>query len=150
MRRFLITSALLLAAACASSQIQRPAEKLYFSVEVRREGVLVGKPKLLGETGKALRVERRQPGATEADYALRLRPEREGDRFRIELDATVSDARGHRELALLHGQEKQLELGRYPGELSVSLTLMRVDSPEFRALMGLVEGEAAARGPSAI
>ena len=31
----------------------------------------------------------------------------------------------------------QAGLGRYPGDLEVSLLLMKVDSPEFRALMDL-------------
>ncbi len=146
MRRFAVIAALLLlAAACASSQVQRPPEKLYFAVELRSEGVVVGKPKLLGETGKPLRVERRQPGASVADYQLRLFPSRDGERFKLSLDAEVKDARGHQELALLHGQERKLELGHYAGELSISVTLMKVDSPEFRALMGLIDEEKMAK-----
>ncbi|MGQ0508614.1 MAG: hypothetical protein ACT4TC_25220 [Myxococcaceae bacterium] len=140
--KLLITASLALAvAACVSTAAPKAPEKLYFAVELRRDGELVGKPKLLGETGKPLRVERRQQGATLADYELRLLPERDGGQFKVELDAAVRDAGGHQELALLHGQEKKLQLGRLPGELEISLTLMKVDSPEFRTLMGLVESE---------
>lgn len=152
MRRLAAIAIALFIAACASTQGKAlPPEKLYFAVELRHDGKLVGKPKLLGETGRVVRVEKRQQGATIPDYQLRLTPERDGEeRFRIELDAAVRDSRGHRELALLHGQEKKLELGKFPGDLEVSLTLMKVDSPEFRALMGLVEAEQTARAPSAI
>ncbi|XXF81532.1 hypothetical protein P2318_06490 [Myxococcaceae bacterium GXIMD 01537] len=113
------------------------AESLYFALEVRREGRLVAQPKLLGETGRTVRAERRRPGATQPDYRLVLTPTAEGEAFRLELDLALPELRGHSELALLHGQERKVQLGRFPGELEVSLLLMRVDSPEFRALMDL-------------
>jgi hypothetical protein len=113
------------------------AEPLYFALEVRREGRLVAKPKLLGETGRTLRAERRKPGAAEPDYRLVLTPTVEGETFLLELDLVLPEVRGHSELALLHGQERKVQLGRNPGDLEVSLLLMKVDSPEFRALMDL-------------
>ncbi|MFP2933208.1 hypothetical protein ACLESO_50295 [Pyxidicoccus sp. 3LG] len=58
----------------------------------------------------------------------------------------LPEAEGHSELALLHGQQRKLQLGRVPGELEVSLLLMKVDSPEFRALMQL--GERTGKGSS--
>jgi len=113
------------------------AEPLYFALEVRREGRLVAQPKLLGETGRTLRAERRKPGASEPDYRLVLTPTSEGETFRLELDLVLPEIKGHSQLALLHGQERKVQLGRYPGDLEVSLLLMKVDSPEFRALMDL-------------
>jgi hypothetical protein len=113
------------------------AEPLYFALEVRREGRLVAQPKLLGETGRTVRAERRKPGASEPDYRLVLTPTTEGETFHLELELMLPEARGHSELALLHGQERKVQLGRYPGDLEVSLLLMKVDSPEFRALMDL-------------
>lgn len=113
------------------------AEPLYFALEVRHEGRLVAQPKLLGETGRTVRAERRKPGASEPDYRLVLTPTAEGEAFHLELDLALPEVRGHSELALLHGQERKLQLGRHPGELEVSLLLMKVDSPEFRALMDL-------------
>ena len=146
MRRLLFP--LMLMTACATPlREQSPGEKLYFALELRSEGHLVGKPKLLGESGKPLSVERRQPGARTPDYRLALMPSWQGDRYRVALEVALPGAQGHRDFELLQGEEKQLELGRAPGELQVTLLLMRVDSPEFRALMQLSDP---ARGPRAI
>lgn len=126
------------------------AEPLYFALEVRREGRLVAQPKLLGETGRTLRAERRKPGATQPDYQLVLTPILEGDMYHLSLELTLPELRGHSELALLHGQQRKLQLGKAPGELEVSLLLMRVDSPEFRALMDLADDTATGGGPRPI
>jgi hypothetical protein len=117
-----------------------PSQKLYFAVEVVREGRVVAQPKLLGEAGRRLTAERRAPGATAPDYTLSLMPVLSGDRYRIDLDVLLPGSKGHSELALLHGEERRLELGRKPGDLAIRLMVMEVDSPEFRALMGLMDG----------
>jgi hypothetical protein len=124
---------------CVAGLLPREAkaEPLYFALEVRREGRLVAQPKLLGETGRTLRAERRKPGASTPDYRLVLTPKAEGESFRLELDLVLPEVKGHSELALLHGQERKVQLGRWPGDLEVSLLLMKVDSPEFKALMDL-------------
>ena len=124
-------------ACIAAGPTQAQAEPLYFALEVRREGRLVAQPKLLGETGRTVRAERRKPGASEPDYRLVLTPTAEGETFHLELDLMLPEIKGHSELALLHGQERRVQLGRHPGDLEVSLLLMKVDSPEFRALMEL-------------
>ncbi|MBN1210807.1 MAG: hypothetical protein JXB05_38520 [Myxococcaceae bacterium] len=121
------------------------AESLYFALEVRREGRLVAQPKLLGETGRTIRAERRKPGAAQSDYRLILTPIAEGNTYHLSLEVALPELRGHSELALLHGQQRKLQLGKAPGELEVSLLLMRVDSPEFRALMDLAD-ESAGQG----
>lgn len=126
------------------------AEPLYFALEVRREGRLVAQPKLLGETGRTLRAERRKPGAPQSDYQLVLTPIEEGGLYHLSLELTLPELRGHSELALLHGQQRKLQLGKVPGELEVSLLLMRVDSPEFRALMDLADDSASGGGPRPI
>ncbi|WP_171817865.1 hypothetical protein [Pyxidicoccus fallax] len=123
----------------AAARAEPRAEPLYFAVEVRREGRIVAQPKLLGETGRTLRAERRRPGAPLPDYRLILTPKASGDSYLLQLDLLLPEAEGHSELALLHGQQRKLQLGRVPGELEVSLLLMKVDSPEFRALMQLSE-----------
>ncbi|SEU13593.1 hypothetical protein [Stigmatella erecta] len=130
-------------AALTSFMVPAPAEAepLYFALEVRREGRLVAQPKLLGETGRTLRAERRKPGAPHSDYQLILKPMPEGQSYRLALDLTLPELRGHSDLSLLHGQQRKLQLGNVPGELEVSLLLMRVDSPEFRAMMNLSESE---------
>lgn len=122
------------------------AEPLYFALEVRREGRLVAQPKLLGETGRTLRAERRKPGATQPDYQLVLTPIVEGGLYHLSLELSLPELRGHSELALLHGQQRKLQLGKVPGELEVSLLLMKVDSPEFRALMDLADDSATGGG----
>jgi hypothetical protein len=122
------------------------AEPLYLALEVRREGRLVAQPKLLGETGRTIRAERRKPGAAQPDYRLILTPIAEGDTYHLSLELTLPEGGGgHSELALLHGQQRKVQLGK-TGELEVSLLLMRVDSPEFRALMDLAEDSAGQRG----
>ncbi len=117
-----------------------PSQKLYFAVEVLREGRVVAQPKLLGEAGRRITAERRAPGASAPDYTLSLMPVLSGDKYRIDLDLLLPDSQGHSELALLHGEERKFELGRKPGDLAVRLMVMEVDSPEFRALMGLMDG----------
>ncbi|MGZ3457366.1 MAG: hypothetical protein ACXU86_02555 [Archangium sp.] len=132
--------ALVVGLACiAALPRQAQAEPLYFALEVRHEGRLVAQPKLLGETGRTVRAERRKPGASAPDYRLVLTPRAEGETFHLELDLMLPEVQGHSELALLHGQERRVQLGRYPGDLEVSLLLMKVDSPEFRALMDLAD-----------
>jgi hypothetical protein len=125
-----------------AAPVPAQAEPLYFALEVRREGRLVAQPKLLGETGRTLRAERRRPGAAQPDYRLILTPTMEGAFFQLSLDLALPEVRGQSKLALLHGQERKVQLGRFPGELEVSLLLMKVDSPEFRALMDLSEDNA--------
>ncbi|MCE9669425.1 hypothetical protein LY474_16565 [Myxococcus stipitatus] len=140
--------ALLVGGVCGAMPATAAAEPLYFAVEVWRDGRLVAQPKLLGETGRTLRAERRRPGAPLPDYRLVLMPKMDGETFMLQLDLLLPEAKGHSELALLHGQQRKLQLGRVPGELEVSLLLMKVDSPEFRALMQLTEDNAGTGGSS--
>lgn len=127
-------------AAFAASRPQA-TEKLYLALEVRQEGKLIGTPKLLGEIGKAVRAERRQPGAAVADYRLALLPVQFGDFFQIDLDVKLPKAEGHGNLFVMHGEQRRVELGDKPGDLVVSLTVMKVNSPEFKALMNLVASD---------
>lgn len=135
--------------ACATAE-RNTHERLYFAMELRSGGRLVGKPKLLGESGKLLKVERKTPGSDVPDYHMELLPKAEGDHYAIQLDVQVPDGSkdAHSELAMLHGEVKKVQLGKKPGELEMELLMMRVDSPEFRALMGLPDGTE--RGPNAI
>ena len=150
MRTLVIMTALLALGGCAWKSAQpAPSEKLYFALEVRREGKLVARPKLLGETGKLLRAERRQPGAELPEYQLVLKPTDRGDKYHLVLDLKLPELSGHSELALFHGEERRLELGSHEGDLEVSLLILRVDSPEFRALMNLA-AQAPAQAASSI
>jgi hypothetical protein len=134
-----VAAAALFAAACATAPKPKDAQQLYFAVEVAQAGKVIARPKLLGETGKRMQAERRQPGATEPDYRLVLEPVPSGKGYRIKLDLALPQIQGHSELALLHGEERKVELGARPGDLQLSLMVMKVDSPEFRALMELGE-----------
>jgi hypothetical protein len=111
-------------------------ERLYFSLEVKQEGRVVAAPKLLGVEGKRIRVERRQPGAASPDYRLVLFPNQVGSHYDVTFDLELGGAQWHYDLQLDHGQVRKLAL-RNPQALDVELTLFRVDSPEFRALMGI-------------
>jgi hypothetical protein len=135
-----------LGAAAAATEPHR----LYFAVEVVKEGKVVASPKLLGESGRRLVAERRAPGAETSDYRLSLTPELTGDRYRIDLDLRLPDRNGHTKVALLHGEERSVELGKQPGDLAIRLMVMRVDSPEFQALMGLLDDEPGVGGSGAI
>jgi hypothetical protein len=139
-RRLLwVTAVALVAVACATAPRPKDAQQLYFAVEVAQAGKVIARPKLLGETGKRVQAERRQPGATQPDYRLVLEPVPSGKGYRIKLDLALPQMQGHSELALLHGEERKIELGARPGDLQLSLLVMKVDSPEFRALMELGE-----------
>ncbi len=150
MRLFLLVAGILCGSAVGScsSTPKEPGEPLYFAMEVREQGRLVAKPKLLGHSGVRLQAERRQPGATEPDYSLTLDPTRSGESFKVSVDLKLPDSHGHSEFALKHGQEQTVQLGAKPGDLEISLLVMRVDSPEFRALIALNSG--ASSGSDAI
>jgi hypothetical protein len=150
--RCLVVAALsFLAVACATAP-KAKGQPLYFAVEVAEGGKVIARPKLLGETGKRVRVERRQPGAAQPDYRLVLDPSPEGVGYRIKLDLALPKQQGHSELAMLHGEERRIELGTHPGDLRISLMVMKVDSPEFKALMELGEQQQQerARAPGSI
>lgn len=142
-------AAALLAAACATAGTPRPkGQELYFELEVAEAGKVIAHPRFLGEAGRRLRAERRPTGSTDPDYQLVLQPQAAGSGYRIQLDLATPRGAGHSDLALGHGEARKVELGPHPGDLEVSLLVMRVDSPEFRALMDL--GSAPRELPSSI
>lgn len=113
---------------------------LYFAVELKKDGQVVGRPKLLGAEGKRLAVEKRKPGAEDFDYRMVLFPHaRAGDRYELTLDVDVPGASFHYDLQLLHGEIQKV--GEKPAArnkgFEVELLVLKVDSPEFRALMAL-------------
>lgn len=112
------------------------AEFIYLQLELRRDGKVVGQPQLVGETGKALKAVRRAPGAVQPDWSLQLMPRAEGDHYAVEVGVEIGERRGHSDVSLDHGQRRQVRLEGNDA-LEVRVLLMRVDSPEFRALMDL-------------
>ena len=73
-RVFAVSLAVLVVAGCVTTPAKVDPPQLYLALEVKRDGVVVGTPQLLGFAGKAITVERRQPGATAPDYRLELSP----------------------------------------------------------------------------
>src|SRR5262249_53978168 len=112
-------------------------------LEIRREGRLLAMPQFLGEAGKVLRAERRPPGASVPDYRLEISPFQATEhRFHLKLAVAVPGQHGSSQLQIAHGEVRKLELGTRKGDLEVKLLLMKVDSPEFRALMKLSNRDA--------
>lgn len=134
MRRFLFPL-LLAVAACATPEVavQTPKEPLYFAIEMRQGGHLVGTPRLVGFSGKSIVAERAAPGARHADYHLELHPTAKGPGYQVGFSLDLGQGLRSSQLSLLHGQERTFQLDE---STEVRLLLLKVDSPEFRALMG--------------
>ncbi len=119
--------------ACAApSTATRAPEALYLSVEVQEHGRTVARPQVVGFEGNEIIVERRAPDAVTADYRLVLSPREAGQGYGVELDLTLPRGRRLGHVGLLHGEERRVPLG---GDIELKVLLMRVDSPEFRALI---------------
>lgn len=124
-------------AGCATPLPEAEAEarqQLYFAIELSQDGRKLGAPQLLGYEGKQVVAEKRAPGALEADYRLVLKPRGAGAGYKVVLEVVLPSGRKLGEVALLHGEERSVQLG---DATELKLLLMRVDSPEFRALMKL-------------
>lgn len=133
-RIFLLSLAtLIVTAGCASqAQVTRAPEALYLAIEVQEHGQTVAKPKVLGFEGKNITVERRQPNAPLADYKLVVTPREEGQGYGVKLDLELPSGRRLGHVGLLHGEERRVVLD---DEIELKVMLMRVDSPEFKALV---------------
>ncbi|MBX7099035.1 MAG: hypothetical protein K1X89_15095 [Myxococcaceae bacterium] len=119
-------------AACASPERSaRPPERLYFAVELKQHGLKVGAPKLLGYSERAIVVEKTTPGSAFPDYHLELRPRARGPGFQVGFALDTGRGLKSSEVSLLHGEERRLMLD----DTEVTLRLLKVDSPEFRALV---------------
>ncbi len=129
----LLATTLSLAIGCtASSSTSRTPEALYLKVEVQEHGKTVAAPNLLGFEGRHIIVEKRASKAVAPDYRLVLMPNEVGAGYGVQFDLVLPS--GHRmgQVGLLHGEERRVLLD---DDTQLKLLLMRVDSPEFRALM---------------
>ncbi len=124
---------------CATPLPDLPAsrQQLYFAIELSQDGHKIGSPQLLGFEGKQVVAEKRAPGATQADYRLVLRPREFGAGYKVVLEVVLPSGRKLGELDVLHGEERIVQLD---DATELKLLLMRVDSPEFKALMQLKPG----------
>jgi hypothetical protein len=123
-------------------------EKLFFAMQIEERGRVIARPKLVGETGRALSmrlVDPRRPERTR--LALRLQPERAGDGYKVQIGLSMPDRADspQGELSLLHGEERRLVLSEADRPINVRLMLMRVDSPEFDAYMQIARRNRARR-----
>jgi hypothetical protein len=127
------TTVLLVAVGCATqARVTRAPEALYLAVEVQENGHTIARPKMLGYEGKNITVERRQPNAPDADFRLVLSPKEEGQGYGVKLDLQLPSGRRLGHVGLLHGEERRVVLDR---DTELKVMLMRVDSPEFKALV---------------
>lgn len=125
-------SCLVLVGCATQAPATRAPEALYLSVEVREHGQTVARPKVLGFEGKNITVERRQPNRASPDYRLVLLPREEGGGYGVRLDLQLPSGRRLGHVGLLHGEERRVVLDE---ETELRVMLMRVESPEFRALV---------------
>jgi hypothetical protein len=109
-------------------------QQLYFALELTQDGHKIGSPQLLGFEGRQVVAEKRAPGATTPDYRLVLRPRELGAGYKVVLEVVLPSGKKLGEVVVLHGEERSVQLG---DATELKLLLMRVDSPEFRALMQL-------------
>lgn len=132
--RFFLQGLTMLVAVSGAAQptATRVPEALYFAVEVQQDGKTVAAPKVVGFEGKNITVERRQPDAPVADYRLILVPREEGQGYGVKLDLQLPNGRRLGHIGLLHGEERKISLGQ---DVEMKVLLMRVDSPEFKALV---------------
>ena len=133
--RFFLPSllALVVMVGCAASvPATRAPEALYLAVEVREHGQTVARPKMLGFEGKNITVERRQPNSDSPEFRLVLLPKEEGQGYGVKLDLQLPSGRRLGHVGLLHGEERRVVLDE---NTELKVMLMRVDSPEFKALV---------------
>ena len=124
---------------CATPLPERASsrQQLYFALELSQDGHRLGSPQLLGFEGRQVVAEKRAPGATQPDYRLVLRPTETGAGYKVVLEVMLPSGKKIGEVVVLHGEERRVQLG---DATELKLLLMRVDSPEFRALMQLKPG----------
>jgi len=134
--RFFLGSVLMVAVVlvgCASATpTTRAPEALYLAVEVQEHGQTVATPRLLGFEGHRVVVERKGLASATPEYRLTLTPQEEGQGYRVLLDLDLPSGRRFGRVGLLHGEEQKVTLD---ADTQLKVMLMRVDSPEFRALI---------------
>ena len=133
-RLFLVSLLTLVATLGCAAQAPstRPPEALYLAVEVQEHGRTVARPKVVGFEGRDITVERRAPNASTPDYRLKLMPREEGQGYGVKLDLELPSGRRLGHVGLLHGEERRVVLDE---NTELKVMLMRVDSPEFKALV---------------
>lgn len=118
---------------CASAApVTRAPEALYLAVEVQEHGKTVASPKLLGYEGHNIFVEKRASPQASTEYKLKLTPREVGQGYHVLLDLELPSGHRFGKVGLLHGEERRVSLD---ADTELKVMLMRVDSPEFRAMI---------------
>lgn len=131
-QRLLLVGLLSLVGCAVQALGPRGPEALYLSVEVSERGQTVARPRVLGFEGRTITVERRQPGGAAPEYQLVLVPRGEGDGYGVRLELRLPSGRRLGHVGLLHGEARRVVLD---ADTELTVMLMRVESPEFRALV---------------
>ncbi len=142
-----LASVAVLCAACAGILVREPGERLFFALEIDDGGRVVGRPQVIGETGKLLTIKLVEPGSVgRPRLSMKLVPEHEGGGYRVQLELDLPDrpVPGKGVLAIEHAEERRVEIGNPVRPLSVKLMVMRVASPEFEAWVKLARKPPAA------
>lgn len=124
---------------------EKGIEKLFFAMRIEAAGQLVARPHLLGETDHRLSMKLVDPEHPERTrLSLEMMPTRRGEDYSVQVGLLmpgVSQSPQVATLELAHGQERKFRLLDGNAPLTVTLMLMRVDSPEFDAWLDLVRKE---------
>jgi hypothetical protein len=123
----------------STTSAARVPEQLYLKIEVQQHGKTVAAPHLLGFEGRHIIVEKKAPQATSPDYRLVLLPREEGSGYGVKFDIELPNGRQKGGVSLLHGEERSVMLA---DDMQLKVMLMRVDSPEFRAMVSRTGGPA--------
>ena len=132
MRNWALLVLALVSQGCTTERSSRGRDELYLRVELEQHGRTVAAPHLRGFEGGHIVVEKRSPSAEQLDYRLDLVPREEGAAFAVKFDMELPDGHRSGRVALLHGEERRVTVD---ADTQLKLMLMRVDSPEFRALV---------------
>lgn len=127
-----VAALLVLVGCAAQAPNTRDPEPLYLAVEVQEHGQTIARPRVVGFEGRNITVEKRGADDRYADYRLILQPREEGEGYGVKLDLQLPSGRRQGRVGLLHGEERRIRLDE---DIELKVMLMRVDSPEFRALV---------------
>lgn len=134
-RFFLVALGSALAAwvtACLPHPVKDP-DQLYFAVEVTEGGSRVAAPKLVGFANHEVSVEKRPSAKADPEYQLLMMTHEDKGAYDLALKLWLPSGWKEGKVKLSHGEEVKLAMG---DGVELKVLLMRVDSPEFRLLMG--------------
>ena len=148
-----MTAAVLIIFFFSGKSEQAPAaasgDQLFFSLKIEMGEHLIARPNLLGESGRRLTlrlVDPEQPDRLNLALKMLPQPSTDNSGYDIGFSIQMPDLSPEPQdiaLHMAHGEDKRflLTLGRVP--IMITMTLLRVDSPEFEVWKELVQRDAA-------